>query len=69
MCDCNITYNQVESAIKDLADKEYKYRMSHDFWSEPISYTCTTCKNECLEVGEIINCPKCKNFICIYCLS
>ncbi len=69
MCDCNITYKEIQAGIEKLAETEYRHRCCRDFWSEPISYTCSTCKNEWLELGEIINCPRCKKFICIYCLS
>jgi hypothetical protein len=68
MCNCDITYNQIQVAIKELSDSEHRYRLSHDFWSESISYTCYTCKNKWLEVGEIIKCPSCKKMVCTYCL-
>ena len=58
----------LQAGRKDLADKEYKYRISHNFWDDTISYTCVICNNNWLEVGEIINCPSCNKLICLCCL-
>ena len=68
MCNCNLTDEEVKRGIYDLSEKEKKYRVNNDCWEE-ISYDCSICRNPWLEVGKILECPKCNNLICIPCIN
>ena len=67
MCDHNLTKEELEDAIRHLYDLEYRYRQSHNFWTEDISYTCTDCNDKWLQLGELLCCPKCKKHVCLAC--
>jgi hypothetical protein len=68
MCDCDFTDADVKKGIYDFAEKENTYRITHDIWDE-ISYECSICRNPWLEVGNILNCPKCNMLICVPCIN
>ena len=68
MCNCELSDAEVKREIFDFAEAEKEYRISHDNWEE-ISYDCSICRNPWLEVGNILQCPKCNNLICVPCIN
>lgn len=67
MCDHILSQVELDKAISYLYDLEHKYRQSHNFWNEDISYSCNECNEEWLQLGELLCCPKCKKHVCLDC--
>jgi hypothetical protein len=67
MCDHILSKKELDESIRYLYDLEYRYRQSHNFWQEDISYTCNECNDKWLQLGELLCCPNCKKHVCLAC--
>jgi hypothetical protein len=68
MCTHQLTEKELTDAIYYVCDLEYNYRNVHNFWKEDISYSCNSCDDKWLRLGELFCCPKCKKHICLKCI-